>query len=255
MPLLVARCAINTPPPPGAVTHLAPAHLVYGLAALLSSTGQQHPHFLLLCFDTFLPFCCRCPCASGPSAAAGTFNGEGNCTSVPQLPEGQTLSRSRSCVSSYPTSCREGLLWVWPDASPAALIESADEAAWPGLAPEIDQHGEGAWSRMSSKHRWYARWVGRFWGRCWVIDRSCTWTNYKFLQREGLLWVWPWPDASPASLIESADEAACPAWPLRLTSWGKSRGAGCVPSTVGVQGGLLGEAWPPSLYDEAWNRS
>jgi hypothetical protein len=78
---------------------------------------------------------------------------------VPQLPEGQTLSPSRSCVSSYPTTCREGLLWVWPDASPAALIESADEAAWPGVAPEIDQMGEGAWSRASAKHRWYARWV------------------------------------------------------------------------------------------------
>jgi hypothetical protein len=26
----------------------------------------------------------------------------------------------------------EGLLWVWPDASPTALIESARSLAWPG---------------------------------------------------------------------------------------------------------------------------
>lgn len=76
---------------------------------------------------------------------------------MPQLPEGQSLSRTRSCAVSYPTRTAEGLLWVWPDASPAALVESADEAAWPGLAPEIDQLGDAAWSRSSFTHGWYAR--------------------------------------------------------------------------------------------------
>lgn len=92
-------------------------------------------------------------------APAGTFNGQGRCTSVPQLPEGQSLSSTRSCVVSYPTRTSEGLLWVWPDASPAALIESADEAAWPGLAPELDEFGDRAFSRAIGNHRWYARWV------------------------------------------------------------------------------------------------
>jgi phenylpropionate dioxygenase-like ring-hydroxylating dioxygenase large terminal subunit len=78
---------------------------------------------------------------------------------VPQLPEGQSLSTSRSCVSSYPTRAAEGLLWVWPDASPAALVESAAEGAWPGLAHEIDELGEGAFSRALGSHKWYARCV------------------------------------------------------------------------------------------------
>jgi len=84
-------------------------------------------------------------------------HGEGHCTSVPQLPEGQPLSKTRSCVASYPTRCAEGLLWVWPDASPVALIESAAEDAWPGLAPEIDQLGDTAFSKAAAKHKWYAR--------------------------------------------------------------------------------------------------
>lgn len=92
-------------------------------------------------------------------AAGWTFDGQGTCTSVPQLPQGQSLSSSRSCVASYPTRVAEGLLWVWPDASPAALIESADEDAWPGLAPEIDQLGDRAFSKSAAKHKWYARYV------------------------------------------------------------------------------------------------
>jgi hypothetical protein len=90
----------------------------------------------------------------------GTFNGEGRCTSVPQLPEGQSLSSSRSCVTTYPTRTAEGLLWVWPDNSPVALIESADEAAWPGLAPELDEFGDRAFSTAIGNHMWYARCEG-----------------------------------------------------------------------------------------------
>jgi phenylpropionate dioxygenase-like ring-hydroxylating dioxygenase large terminal subunit len=62
-------------------------------------------------------------------------------------------------VSSYPTRCAEGLLWVWPDASPTALIESADPEAWPGLAPELDTLGDAAFSRSAAQHKWYARCV------------------------------------------------------------------------------------------------
>lgn len=78
---------------------------------------------------------------------------------MPQLPEGQALSASRSCVSSYPTRAAEGLLWVWPDASPAALVESAAEDAWPRLAPEVDELGDSAFSRALGSHKWYARCV------------------------------------------------------------------------------------------------
>jgi hypothetical protein len=54
--------------------------------------------------------------------------------------------------------------WVWPDASPAALVESAAGAAWPGLAPELDERGDAA---HNSKHKWYFRYVpvySRPWG-------------------------------------------------------------------------------------------
>jgi hypothetical protein len=106
-------------------------------------------------------WCCIHHLGTVPAAPlhspAGTFNGEGSCTSVPQLPEGQSLSNSRSCVSSYPTRSAEGLLWVWADASPTALTESAAEDAWPGLAPEIDELGDIAFSRSAAKHKWYAR--------------------------------------------------------------------------------------------------
>lgn len=91
---------------------------------------------------------------------AGTFNGEGRCTSVPQLPKDQSLSTIRSCVASYPSHTAEGLLWVWPDNSPAALIESADGAAWPGLASELDEFGDRAFSTAIGHHRWYARCEG-----------------------------------------------------------------------------------------------
>jgi hypothetical protein len=106
------------------------------------------------CVCAQLTCLCRWCCHS-----AGTFSGEGRCTSVPQLPEGQSLSRTRSCVSSYPTRSAEGLLWVWPDASPTAPIESADENAWPGLAPELDEYGDRAFSKRFGNHKWYARWV------------------------------------------------------------------------------------------------
>lgn len=51
---------------------------------------------------------------------------------------------------------------MWPDASPTALIESADKDAWPGVAPEIDEYGDRAFSRVFGNHKWYARWVSRW---------------------------------------------------------------------------------------------
>ncbi|KAF6251516.1 hypothetical protein COO60DRAFT_608956 [Scenedesmus sp. NREL 46B-D3] len=83
-----------------------------------------------------------------------TFQGSGACSGIPQLPRGHSISSPKACAASYPTAEREGLLWLWPDASPAALVESAAESAWPGLAPELDELGAAA---HSSKHKWYFR--------------------------------------------------------------------------------------------------
>uniref|UniRef100_A0A383V820 Rieske domain-containing protein n=1 Tax=Tetradesmus obliquus TaxID=3088 RepID=A0A383V820_TETOB len=83
-----------------------------------------------------------------------TFEGSGACSGIPQLPQGQAINSRKACVASYPTAAREGLLWVWPDASAAAAAESAAESAWPGLAPELEQRGAAA---HSSRHGWYFR--------------------------------------------------------------------------------------------------
>eukprot|EP00775_Hariotina_reticulata_P012888 gene12888-13014_t len=86
------------------------------------------------------------------------FDGSGKCSGVPQLLPGSPLSSRRSCVTSYPTRLAEGLLWVWPDASPNAAIDSSTESSWPGLAPELDKLGEGAFSStIAGNHKWYAR--------------------------------------------------------------------------------------------------
>lgn len=46
---------------------------------------------------------------------AWTFNGKGECTSIPQTlsPEKEASLLPRACVASYPTQVRQGLIWVW----------------------------------------------------------------------------------------------------------------------------------------------
>lgn len=85
------------------------------------------------------------------------FAGDGSCVSVPQLEPEKKLVPSRSCVAAYPTRVAEGLLWVWADCGAAAEAESAAPGAWRGLAPEIDEHGEDAYSPMMREHKWYVR--------------------------------------------------------------------------------------------------
>ncbi len=85
------------------------------------------------------------------------FAGDGSCVSVPQLDPEKKLVPSRSCVAAYPTRVAEGLLWVWADSGAAAEAESAAPGAWRGLAPEIDEHGDDAYSPMMRGHKWYVR--------------------------------------------------------------------------------------------------
>ena len=46
---------------------------------------------------------------------AWTFNGEGECTSIPQTltKEKEKTLLSKACVKSYPVQVRQGLVWVW----------------------------------------------------------------------------------------------------------------------------------------------
>lgn len=59
------------------------------------------------------------------------FNGEGHAVSIPQAyfqdpaAELAACNSKRSCVKSFPTAVREGLLFVWPSSGPEALIHSA----------------------------------------------------------------------------------------------------------------------------------
>lgn len=45
---------------------------------------------------------------------------------------------SRSCLVTYPIKEQYGLLWLWPDASPTAPLESA--AAAPAVSVALDKH-------------------------------------------------------------------------------------------------------------------
>ncbi|GMH37777.1 hypothetical protein BSKO_05650 [Bryopsis sp. KO-2023] len=73
------------------------------------------------------------------------FNGEGQCTKIPQAPkdmERKFCSSRRSGVGSYPVQVKQGLIWVWGESSPKAWVESSmneidtwdevpDEYVWP----------------------------------------------------------------------------------------------------------------------------
>lgn len=84
------------------------------------------------------------------------YNGAGTCTEIPQAldPKAKAVacSSSRSCVTSYPVQEAYGLIWVWPDAGPAA---AADAAAAPlPVSKGLVQHWE---ARPEGHHKWYRR--------------------------------------------------------------------------------------------------
>ncbi|GAB4819704.1 hypothetical protein N2152v2_006750 [Parachlorella kessleri] len=67
------------------------------------------------------------------------FAGSGRCVGIPQLAgtpaEATACSNKRSCATAYPTRQHAGLLWVWPDASPAG--HAAAKLAELPIPPEV----------------------------------------------------------------------------------------------------------------------
>lgn len=59
------------------------------------------------------------------------FNGEGHAVSIPQAhfqsptAEQAACNSNRSCVKSYPTQVKEGLLFIWPTSGPESFVHSA----------------------------------------------------------------------------------------------------------------------------------
>ncbi|KAJ8609644.1 hypothetical protein CTAYLR_006292 [Chrysophaeum taylorii] len=59
------------------------------------------------------------------------FDGDGKCVAIPQLPRDATIPKT-ACARPYPTSVREGIVWVWmgdelPHRSPPATADDLDE--------------------------------------------------------------------------------------------------------------------------------
>lgn len=70
---------------------------------------------------------------------AWRFNGDGECTKIPQAPEHLEAShRAKSCAScvTFPTKVMDGLLWVWPETGPLA-----EAAAAAGPPPTLVEEG------------------------------------------------------------------------------------------------------------------
>ncbi|MFP4338133.1 MAG: Rieske 2Fe-2S domain-containing protein [Halothece sp.] len=72
------------------------------------------------------------------------FDGEGNCTQIPQAENPDLIKGQSFCATSLPTQQANGLLWVWPDATSA---EIAKEQPLP-LSPQIDPSQGVVWSSM-----------------------------------------------------------------------------------------------------------
>jgi phenylpropionate dioxygenase-like ring-hydroxylating dioxygenase large terminal subunit len=66
------------------------------------------------------------------------FNGEGSCTRIPQIRDEDKMKAAcaspRACVSSYPTTVVEGMLFAWLESGPEAEREAA--AQQPYIMPE-----------------------------------------------------------------------------------------------------------------------
>jgi len=68
------------------------------------------------------------------------FNGDGKCVEVPMAPDAEIKAKmcslARSAVASFPVQVRQGLLWVFPDATEAGKLAAA--ATEPYTVPECD---------------------------------------------------------------------------------------------------------------------
>ena len=91
---------------------------------------------------------------------AWRFNAEGKCVSIPQSKnkeiESKNCANSRSCATVYPIQERQGLLWVWPESGPRALIDS--QLRDPRIIPELEESSESvfqsAWNVRDLPYSW-----------------------------------------------------------------------------------------------------
>ncbi|KAL3146814.1 hypothetical protein ABBQ38_014791 [Trebouxia sp. C0009 RCD-2024] len=77
------------------------------------------------------------------------FDSAGKTVSIPQVSdkdaEARASNNKRSCCTTFPTQEQQGLIWVWPESSPSAYLESAVQEL--ALCPEYQQHEDGwAWT-------------------------------------------------------------------------------------------------------------
>jgi phenylpropionate dioxygenase-like ring-hydroxylating dioxygenase large terminal subunit len=75
---------------------------------------------------------------------AWRFDGDGNCTKIPQSRnpeiEAQHRANPKSCAIAYPTQEAQGLLWVWAESGEQAAKESKNRA--PRLIPELEEKSD-----------------------------------------------------------------------------------------------------------------
>lgn len=77
------------------------------------------------------------------------FAQSGDCKTVPQAETSHAAESKRACATVLPTREVQGLLWVWPDASPDGLVASTDPDNAPALVPDMSDPGFGGF--------WYMR--------------------------------------------------------------------------------------------------
>ncbi|EIE20742.1 hypothetical protein COCSUDRAFT_67210 [Coccomyxa subellipsoidea C-169] len=53
------------------------------------------------------------------------YNGQGQCTRIPQAEDASACCSSSACVEAFPVQLRAGAVWVWPDSSPSAARDSS----------------------------------------------------------------------------------------------------------------------------------
>lgn len=137
---------------------------VLGLDLVLWRDAQGLWH----CFEDACPHRLA-PFSEGRVEADGTllcayhawrFNGEGACVKIPQCEtpekEARACANPKSRAIVFPTQERQGLIWVWPDASETALHDSHDRS--PAVIPELEDNPDhlikGAWNIRDLPYGW-----------------------------------------------------------------------------------------------------
>ena len=109
------------------------------------------------------------PLSEGRVEAEGTllcayhawrFDGQGQCTHIPQAKDAETESKyrqsDRACAIAYPTQERQGILWVWGEPGEDGLQASQQQV--PRLTPELDDAllsiQAGAWAIRDLPYGW-----------------------------------------------------------------------------------------------------